>query len=153
MDNILGTEFEISLRYILLLDIAEDYPMTETRLCALDFIATYAADFNYSDENLHGISSYRFSEYLHRQMEAKAAIKSLVLTGLAKVKANKQGFFYSLSRTGKEKAPLLKSDYANEYWNIACVLFDDTRNMSDTQLSALIHRKMNDSLEEMRIDK
>ena len=61
MDNSARLAFEMSLRFLLLLDVAEDQALSDYKLCALDFISTYAADYGFSDTNLNGNGSYRFT--------------------------------------------------------------------------------------------
>ena len=59
----LGSTFEISLRILLLLNEVHGTSLDEQQIGAVDFISVYAADFDLLDENLHGYSNYRFSEY------------------------------------------------------------------------------------------
>ena len=57
-DNLLGGAFELSLRYLLLLDNIENKYMTEDRICCLDYMITYASDFDMYDYNLHGNNEF-----------------------------------------------------------------------------------------------
>ena len=62
MAKALGSVFELSIRYLLLLHASGKDLLTESRLCAEDFICTYAADFGIAAENLNGNSGYRYGE-------------------------------------------------------------------------------------------
>ena len=79
MAKALGSVFELSIRYLLLLHASGKDPLTESRLCAEDFICTYAADFGITAENLNGNSGYRYGEYASRCSMANDAIRHLVL--------------------------------------------------------------------------
>lgn len=87
MAKALGSVFELSIRYLLLLHMSGNKPLTESRLCADDFICTYAADFGLATENLNGSSGYRYGEYASRCSMANEAIRYLVLHGLIKPRA------------------------------------------------------------------
>lgn len=63
----LGSTFEISLRILLMLNELQGSSFDEQQIGAVDFISVYAADFGLLDENLHGYSNYRFSEYPARK--------------------------------------------------------------------------------------
>lgn len=82
MAKALGSVFELSIRYLLLLHASGKDPLTESRLCAEDFICTYAADFGIAAENLNGNSGYRYGEYASRCSMANDAIRHLVLRGM-----------------------------------------------------------------------
>lgn len=84
MAKALGSVFELSIRYLLLLHVSGKKPLTESRLCAEDFICTYGADFGFAVENLNGSSGYRYGEYASRCSMANGAIRYLVLRGLIK---------------------------------------------------------------------
>ena len=77
----LGSTFEISLRILLLLNEAHEAALDEQQIGAVDFISVYAADFGLLDENLHGYSNYRFSEYPARKHLVSSALKGLLLDG------------------------------------------------------------------------
>ena len=137
----IGGPFELSLRFLLLLDVSDDIGMTEERLCCLDFICTYAQDFGLDSYNLHGNSSYRFSEFVTRQMNSSEAVRSLVMKGLLNVKVSEHGFMYSLSDTGEQFYNSLQSEYAQEYCGIAGHVSHMLSNRSDPALLALIRNE------------
>ena len=60
MANIFNTDFEISLRGLLLLDAYDSY-LSQDIIRDLDLLATYGKEFGVSETNLHGDNSYSFS--------------------------------------------------------------------------------------------
>lgn len=113
--SVLGSPFEMSLRSLLMLDELIDIELDEQRICAIDFIAVYAGDFNLLDENLHGYGNYRYSEYPARKSLAKEALKALVLDGTVSFSPNQNGFTYKISESGREVCKGLIGSYAEEY--------------------------------------
>jgi hypothetical protein len=148
MENSARLAFEMSLRFLLLLDVAEDQALSDYKLCALDFISTYAADYGFSDTNLNGNGSYRFSEFANRKYLTKDAIGNLVTRGLLSISSSKDGAEYTLSESGKSAVQVLHSDYANNYWHTAYKVFRNIGSMTGQQLCNLIKDHAIDSLAE-----
>ena len=119
MNTVLGSQFETSLRVLLLLEAANNDPLDEVAIAGLDYITIYANDFDLSDSNLHGDSKYRFGEFASRRTIIKAAVKQLVLDGLVVATHSSEGFRYQLSEDGIDFAASLTSDYANAYCETA----------------------------------
>jgi hypothetical protein len=140
-EGAIGGSFELSLRFLLLLDVSDDAGMTEERLCCLDFICTYAQDFGLDSFNLHGNSSYRFSEFITRQMISNEAVRSLVMKGLVNVGISEHGFVYSLNDSGSHFCKSLQSEYAQEYCGIAGHVSHVLSGQSDSSLLTLIRSK------------
>ena len=111
----LGSTFEISLRILLLLNEVRGAALDEQQIGAVDFISVYAADFDLLDENLHGYSNYRFSEYPARKHLVSSAIKGLLLDGSIRFQPTPTGYKYFITGTGKSICKKLTSNYANEY--------------------------------------
>ena len=109
MAKALGSVFELSIRYLLLLHASGKDPLTESRLCAEDFICTYAADFGIAAENLNGNSGYRYGEYASRCSMANDAIRHLVLRGMISVHADDRGFTYAITAAGSDYCSTLNS--------------------------------------------
>lgn len=143
-DNLLGGAFELSLRYLLLLDNIENKYMTEDRICCLDYMITYASDFDMYDYNLHGNNEYRNGEYWSRQALAKDALMSLVRLGLIDVKVISGDFVYSITDTGTDICQQMTSDYANEYIAIASFILHQTVNNSDANIRSMVSAVIND---------
>ena len=111
----LGSTFEISLRILLLLNEAHGATLDEQQIGAVDFISVYAADFGLLDENLHGYSNYRFSEYPARKLLVSSALKGLLLDGNIRFQPAPTGYKYFITCAGKSICKKLTSNYANEY--------------------------------------
>ena len=111
----LGSTFEISLRILLLLNEIHGTALDEQQIGAVDFISVYAADFGLLDENLHGYSNYRFSEYPARKHLVSSALKGLLLDGNIRFQPVPTGYKYFITDDGKSICKKLTSNYANEY--------------------------------------
>lgn len=134
MAKALGSVFELSIRYLLLLHVSGKKPLTESRLCAEDFICTYAADFGFAAENLNGNSGYRYGEYASRCSMANGAIRYLVLHGLIKPNADAQGFTYTITDAGIEYCSTLNSTYADSYYQLAYMVTEQHDHITDAEL-------------------
>lgn len=85
MTKLFNSTFEVSLRALLLLSQTADVNMTIDRIVAYDFISLYSRHFDLAEINLHGDNEYGFSELSARITVMQAALKELVLDGLAKI--------------------------------------------------------------------
>jgi len=141
MAKSLGSVFELSMRYLLLLHVSGKKPLTESRLCAEDFICTYAADFGLTSENLNGNSGYRYSEYALRCSMSNSAIKYLALHGLIMPKADAQGFTYTITDAGSDYSSTLDSTYADSYCLLAYSVIDHFAQTADYELVRTIWAK------------
>ena len=113
--TLLGSEFESSLRVLLLLDELEHKSLDEIQIACIDFIAIYGADFMILDENLHGNGLFRFSEFSAKSKLVTRSLKKLVLDGFITFTANKKGYSYSINAKGHEIANDLSDPYSREY--------------------------------------
>lgn len=111
----LGSAFEISLRILLILNELQGSSLDAQQIGAVDFISVYAAAFGLLDENLHGYSNYRFSEYPARKYIVSSALKNLVLDGNVQLNSTLTGYRFSITEAGKSICRQLTSDYAGEY--------------------------------------
>lgn len=116
MNSILGSQFEASLRILLLLEAAPNETLSEGAIAALDYITVYSRDFGVSESNLHGESKYRFGEFASRRATIRTAIKQLVLDGLVVVTRSSSGFHYKLGSDGIDFASSLDTEYADAYY-------------------------------------
>lgn len=114
-ESVLGSTFEISLRILLMLNELSPSALDEQQIGAIDFISVYAADFGLLDENLHGYSNYRYSEYPARKHMVASALKDLVLDGYVHLHPTSAGYRYSITEAGKAICGKLTSNYAEEY--------------------------------------
>lgn len=141
MAKALGSVFELSMRYLLLLHVSRKKPLTESRMCAVDFICTYAADFGLSSENLNGNSGYRYGEYASRCSMSNSAVKHLVLHGLIMPQAGAQGFTYTITDTGSDYCSALDSTYAVDYCHQAYSVIEYFAQTGDAELVRTIWAK------------
>lgn len=140
MNNILGSQFEASLRILLLLEAAQNETLTTGAITALDYITVYSHDFGFSESNLHGENKYRFGEFSSRRQTIMTAIKELVLDGLVLVICSSSGFHYKLSNDGLDFAESLNTEYANAYYEIAMHVIARFGN-SEYALGKMINQK------------
>ena len=114
-ESAIGSTFEISLRILLMLNELSPMKLDEQQIGAIDFIAVYAADFGLLDENLHGYSNYRYSEFPARKQIVSLALKNLVLDGYVRLYPTSSGYKYSILEAGKNVCTKLTSSQAKEY--------------------------------------
>lgn len=141
MANIFNTDFELSLRVLLLLDIYDSY-LSQDVIRDLDLLATYGKEFGISDINLHGDNSYSFSEMASRHNIIKNAIKKLVTDGLVLVKATSTGFGYKISLKGKEYVTSMTSDYVIEYQNEVKKIKLFTQGKSEQEIHNYVYNRI-----------
>ena len=137
INNLFGTEFEVSLRIPLL---TYGHAMSEDRICALDFITTYAEDFGLSANNINGNGCFRKCEYASRQLVIRKAIRSLVLKGILHVSVTGSGFIYSLTESGYSYADKFCSTYAFKYYNIAQEAYKRYQGCTDDELVSELYQ-------------
>lgn len=109
--TLLGSEFESSLRVLLLLDELQNKSLDELQIACIDFIAIYGADFMILDENLHGNGLFRFSEFSAKSKLVTRSLKKLVLDGFITFTTNKKGYSYSINSEGHGIANKLNDSY------------------------------------------
>ena len=114
-ESTIGSTFEISLRILLMLDCLSSIHLDAQQIGMIDFIAVYAADFGLLDENLHGYSNYRFSEFPARKQPIQAALRNLILDGYIHLASTSRGYDYSITAAGKNVCKQLHSSYSEEY--------------------------------------
>ena len=125
---------------MLLLSQTADVNMTIDRIVAYDFISLYSRHFDLAEINLHGDNEYGFSELSARRTVMQAALKELVLDGLAKAIRRKDGFCYEITDTGTTltEVKYLAADVSPRYCKcslffrsyILCIVLDDTSPFS-----------------------
>jgi hypothetical protein len=145
MNALLGSQFEASLRVLLLLEAARGEMLTEGTIAALDFIAVYSRDFGFGDMNLHGDSKYRFGEFASRRTTIKYAVKQLVVGGLVTALGTPGGFKYKLSNDGLDFSVSLNSKYADAYYDAVTQVLDVADKSENTLVNA-INRKSIESV-------
>ena len=144
-DKVFNTEFEISMRLLLVLSLSNN-KFTIDKLVTADFISNYSKEFGLSNSNLHGDNEFSFSEFSVRRSLSQQAIKQLVLENLVRVSYSNDGFIYSITERGLALCSSLASDYANEYRLYAhkAIIYMDSKN--EKELLNLISREASKSL-------
>lgn len=143
----LGSTFEISLRILLLLNEVQGIALDEQQIAAVDFISVYAADFGLLDENLHGYSNYRFSEYPARKVPVSSALKELLLDGNIQFQTDSTGYKYFITEAGKNICKELTSNYADEYRIAVQVVIKNFDNLDFERMLREINQITIQSLE------
>lgn len=152
MNSIFNTPFEISLRILLMLEVASEQWKTADMIAAADFITVYGRDFGISTTNLHGENEYKFSEFSLRRELVNKAVKLLVNNGLINVTTTDNGFSYSINQEGLTYCSRLTDDYATKYRNMAKLTYKYIANEPETKVLALINLHALSSLQRRKID-
>lgn len=114
-NNLLGTEFEISLRVLILLDELESERLDVHQIACIDFMAIYGADFNILDENLNGNGMFRASEFSNKYILVSSAVKKLAYGQYINLSPSNDGYLYSINIEGKDIAKKINNTYSSEY--------------------------------------
>lgn len=144
----LGSTFEISLRILVMLNEVQ-CPLDEQQIVAVDFISVYAADFGLLDENLHGYSNYRFSEFPARKYIVSSALKDLVLDCNVQLRPTSAGYMFSITDKGKNLCRKLTSTYAGEYRIAVRTMLNKFENANAKLMTHEINRLTVQSLKEV----
>lgn len=134
-------ETEIKLRILLLLESIDNQFISEEKILALDFIATFSGEFSLTDKNLHGDNEYKFSEITARRTAIRNMIKELVLQNLIQVEESKEGFSYKITNLGSQISKKIEGDYAKQYLYCIELVVAKYSNHSGNDLLALIEKK------------
>lgn len=146
MTKLFNTPFELSLRSVLLLSVAERKDMTLDRVAAYDFIAIYGSYFDLTESNLHGVNDYSFSEFTSRRELLSEALKSLVLDGLVRATHRKAGFCFEVTEQGRAFCNKQSTEYANNYRAMVAETNQKFGNNTEIGLLAIISEKAKESL-------
>ncbi|HMM00530.1 MAG TPA: hypothetical protein PKC96_04225 [Bacilli bacterium] len=133
MTKIFNTDLEISLRILILLYVSKKSHSVDT-ITALDLFTTYGKNYNLLESNLHGDSSYSFSEIASRRKLITQALKTLVTKGMIKPLKNQYGFLYQINNHGIWVCENMEGDYFNKYVQSLSTVIRKTSNMSETEL-------------------
>lgn len=125
---------------MLILSATKSRGMTIDRIAAYDFITLYGSEFDISEQNLHGINDFSFSEFTTKRAVCSDGIKSFVLDGLISAKRGKSGFVYTLTAIGKDFVSKLESDYKTQYMSIVDAVHKKYARQSDTALMKIINQ-------------
>lgn len=115
MNDVFNTTFEVSLRVLLTLEVADGKELSADIIAVSDFITVYGHEFGIAEENLHGENTYKFGEFALRRELVKEAVRNLVLDAFINAEDKESGFVYSISKRGKEYVAKFENDYARRY--------------------------------------
>ena len=146
MTKLFNSTFEVSLRALLLLSQTADVNITIDRIVAYDFISLYSRHFDLAEINLHGDNEYGFSELSARRTVMQAALKELVLDGLAKAIRRKDGFCYEITDTGAAFCQKQTTDYAKTYCRLASATHKKFKTMTEVEIMTIISQKATHAL-------
>lgn len=133
MTKIFNTDLEISLRILTLLYVSRKAYSVDT-ITALDLFTTYGKNYNLLESNLHGDSSYSFSEIASRRKLITQALKTLVTNGTVIPHKNSNGFLYQINNQGIRICENMEGDYFKKYVQSLSTVICKTSNMSETEL-------------------
>lgn len=114
MQKLFNTEFEVSMRLLLLINSISN--LDEDELAYLDFFTIYSKSFNLGNSNLNGTCSFPINEITIQRKLIKNAIKELVLKSLIKVNFDEQkGYVYSVTDSGRTYVNQIDDFYSKQY--------------------------------------
>lgn len=146
MMKLFNTQFELSLRAVLMLAAAERKDMTLDRIAVYDFIAIYGSYFGITENNLHGENDYSFSEFASRREILNEALKNLVLDGLVQAKHRKLGFCYEITEVGRTFCNKQSTEYANAYKTMVFNTNQKYGSFTEIELLTMISKKAKEAL-------
>lgn len=146
MTKLFNSEFEISLRILLLLSEVDNSGITIDRIVAYDFITIYNKYFEISEINLNGDNNFGFAEIASRRIHIQNSLKTLVLDKLISVLRKEDGFRYCINADGRKFSQQLTTDYALMYRAMAKKTIKAFNNKSDVVILSLISKKSTEAL-------
>lgn len=141
MNKLFNSPFDAGLRCLLLLSCISPNAATIDRISAYDFITIYSKDFDISHNNLHGDSTFNFSELASKRASCNDGIKEFILAGLVSINRTKKVFTYNINHRGRKYVESLSSDYATQYYSIAKKVHTKFSGVSDEEILNFINKK------------
>lgn len=141
MNNIYSNPIDTAFRLLLVLRSHQASQLTEMRLLALDFIATFGRSFHISRTSLHGESPFNLAELPARKSLVHEAIKYLVTHDLVKVVDTQSGFFFAINDSGEKLTHTLESRYADEYLAAIRIAEQKYSAQTDEELMAMVQKQ------------
>lgn len=145
MVKVFNTEFEVSLRLLLLLECLTT-GITVDRAAAFDFIAVYGKEFSIAESNLHGDNNMAFSEFPLRRQAVREALKAMVLDGWVQVKDGGSGFVYNLSPEAMTASKNISDAYPMVYRILVKEAYKKYGSLSEERLIEMINRASTQAL-------
>lgn len=140
MNNIFNSDFELSMRFLLLLNCFAPLGLSESRLINIDLICTYIGDFIQVEKNLHGNNNLRYAELYAKKKMVKQAMKLLIIKEFVDLEFKEEGFIYTITHRGAQFCMTLNDEYVDEYYIAANIAKKKYGDISDRALSALINK-------------
>ena len=134
-----NSRFEMAVRILLLLDLADEY-LSADKILSLDFIICYSNDYGFETSNLHGINMYKLSEMANRRKLVYNSIRSLVTKGMIQAKVDK-GYTFCITASGIKFVDSLTSEYSKEYREIGMSIIKKYGGESEENLLKLLHSR------------
>ncbi|OPZ32486.1 MAG: hypothetical protein BWY97_01476 [Tenericutes bacterium ADurb.BinA124] len=116
--KLFNSEFEVSMRVLLLLDTFNS-SLDLDQIMYLDFFTIFSKNYGLEGENINGDSDYRINSLTMQPDLYKNAIRELVTSGLIVVRSEQDGFRYRINESGRKLCKSMTSDYSIQYKNNA----------------------------------
>jgi hypothetical protein len=114
MNKLFNTEFEVSLRLLLILDKVDK--INEDEIARIDFFAIFANQYGFGESNLNGVCAFPLNEFTIQHKLIKYALRELLFRGFAIVHDHPiKGFIYSITDLGKAYVSQMNDNYSLEY--------------------------------------
>lgn len=133
MDKLFNSEFETSLRIMLLLSVCGK-EITIDRIAEYDLLTVYSRYFDLSEQVLNGDNDFGFSEYAARRKKIQETLKVMVLDGTVKVIRSTDGFRYAITETGLSASKKMQSEYAAIYKKLVKISVLKFGNKTDSEI-------------------
>jgi len=143
MQKLFNTEFEVSMRLLILLDSISN--LNEDELAYLDFFSIYSKSFNFGNDNLNGDCSFPINEITIQRKLIKNAIKDLVLKSLIKVNYDKiKGYVYSATDDGYSYVRKIDDPYSRQYQQNVRIIKNSISPISISKLKEIAAQRRDD---------
>lgn len=127
--KIFNTEFEVSMRILILLDCANSW-LSDDKIIYLDFFSLYSKTYEIQDENLNGDCSFMISDLTVQRNLYKKSIKELAVDGFIRIKADETGYSYKINKNGSSLVSEMETEYAMKYKTMAEAVLRKLSNYS-----------------------
>lgn len=146
-NKLFNSPFEAELRVLLVLENSPMDAISSDMILAIDFVSIYGKEFGISEENLHGDSSYKYSELASKKELVNIAIKELVLQGLIEVVSH-DGFKYRISEIGLKYISSFNGVYSEIFSDNAKSAFEKYEDVNEFAILKMIQEKSKESIKQ-----
>ncbi|MGP1451396.1 MAG: ABC-three component system middle component 2 [Metamycoplasmataceae bacterium] len=141
--KIFNTNFEISMRILLLLSIYRK-PIDIETIMYLDFFALYSKNYGFNKKNINGDLNYVNIELSNQYIFIKKAIIELVLKDFLIIIDDKSGFLYTIKKERTNFIYNLKNNYSKEYKKNVKLIIDVLDNIEISNIKKYAKNKERD---------